>query len=155
MSDDRESVVLANIEKYGCHIWHIMAEGGEPWFDYSVGLQKTTGAPEIIIIGLKQPLAKWIINEYKRLVQAGQRFKHAERASGFIEGFDVLFLEVERSYYSNYFGWNRWLYRGDDFEVLQLVWPTTKGVWPWQPEASDGFDRWQPILSTLPDLGLH
>ena len=159
MNEERERAAnakaLSNIEQYGCHVIHVAGEGELPPFSYSVGIQRTSAVPEIVVIGLKQPISHFAVNEYNRRVRDGERFSHDQSASGFLEGFDVLFLNVGRIHYRDYFGWNRWLYKGDNFEVLQLVWPSTKGVWPWQPEAFDGFDKWQPILSTLPDLSCH
>jgi hypothetical protein len=142
---------LADIEKYGCHVIHVIGEDELPPFSYSVGIKRSSASSEIALIGLKQPIAHFAVNEYNRRVRSGERFSHGQLASGFLEGFDVLFLKVDRVHYREYFGWNRWLYKGDDFDVLQLVWPSTKGAWPWESEAFDGFDRWQPILSTLPD----
>jgi hypothetical protein len=157
--DEREeranAKALADIEKYGCHVIHVSAEGDLPPFSYSVGIQRSSGAPEVVVIGLKQPISHFAVNEYNRRVRAGERFSSGQRATGFLDGFDILFLAVDRIHYTEYFGWDRWLYRGDNFEVLQLVWPTTKGVWPWQPGAFDGFEKWQPILSKLPDMGVH
>ncbi len=54
---------------------------------------------------------------------------------------------VDKSHYPEYFGWDLWLYDLDDFEVLQLVFPTTSGIWPWEGAASVGFRNWQPLLS--------
>ena len=67
-------------------------------------------------------------------------------ATGFIEGFDCQFREVHVSHYREYLGWDTWLYGGTEFRVLQIVYPTTAGVWPWEPDASDWFRAWQPVL---------
>ncbi|RUX71406.1 DUF4262 domain-containing protein, partial [Mesorhizobium sp. M7A.F.Ca.CA.004.08.2.1] len=37
-----------------------------------------------------------------------------------------------------------------DFRVLQLIYPTVDGIWPWQAEASNWFRAWQPLLDTAP-----
>jgi hypothetical protein len=152
--DETEKRVLANIEKHGCHVWHIGGEGDLPAFEYSVGIQKTCGAPEIIIIGLKTDTAHWAINEYCRIVRTGKRFSHGEQSDAFFRGIVVTFLKVERIHYAEYFGWNRWLYHGDNFDVVQLIWPSAEGSWPWQPAAED-FQREQPLLAKRPDLHLH
>lgn len=152
--DATEKLVLDNIQKHGCHVWQISGEGNTPSFDYSVGIQKTCGAPEIIVIGLKREVALWAINEYCRIVRTGKRFGHGEQSDSFFENLDVTFLKVERTHYREYFGWNRWLYNGDNFDVMQLIWPSVDGYWPWQAQA-DGFLIEQPVLSTLPDLSRH
>lgn len=142
-----EQKALADIDQYGCHVIHVCAEGDLPPFSYSVGIQRSSGRPEVVIIGLKQTIAHFAVNEYNSRGQAGETFTPGELYSGFLEGFDVTFERVEREFYREYFGWDLWLYGGADFEVLQLVWPTTEGVWPWQAGASEWFRDWQPLLT--------
>lgn len=86
-----ELKALADIEQYGCHIMHVLAEGTLPPFSYSVGIQRSSGAPELIVIGLKRPLAHFILNEYNRRVQSGERFATGQLASGFVDGFECQF----------------------------------------------------------------
>jgi hypothetical protein len=146
--DAQERKTLEDIEQYGCSVMHVSAEGDLPPFSYSVGVGRSSGAPEVVIIGLKQPIAHFIVNEYNRRVRAGESFEPGKRYAGFIEGFEMLALQVERTHYPEYFGWDLWLYKGDGFEVLQLVYPNTSGIWPWQNEADDWFRAWQPILGS-------
>lgn len=142
-----EEKCLANIEKYGCHIIHVMAEDDLPPFSYSVGIQKSSGAPEVVVFGLKQPVAGWVINEYNRRVREQGSLALSQLHSGFLEGFDCQLQRVHRRHYEEHFGWNLWLYQGPDFEVVQLVYPTTRGVWPWAEDAPEGFRQWQPLLT--------
>jgi len=145
--DADEQKALDDIEKYGCHIIYVMAEGEAPPFSYSIGIWRSTGAPELIEVGLKRPIAHFAINEYNRRVRSGERFGDGQFAGGFLEGFDCVFREVDRAHYRDYLGWARWLYRSNEFPTLQLVYPTTSGVWPWQPEASEWFRKWQTMLA--------
>ena len=66
--DAAEQKALEDIERYGCHILHIMAEGDLPPFSYTVGIERASNAPELIVIGLKQPIAHFVLNEYNRRV---------------------------------------------------------------------------------------
>ena len=134
-----ERKALADIEQYGCHVIHVMAEGHLPPFSYSVGIHRSTGVPEVIVIGLAQPLAHFIVNEYNARVRAGERFAAGQRVSGFLEGFDCELRTVHPSRHRDYMGWDIWLYAGAYFDALQLVYPTISGVWPWDPEAESGF----------------
>ncbi len=145
--DAAEQKALEDIERYGCHILHIMAEGDLPPFSYTVGIERASNAPELIVIGLKQPIAHFVLNEYNRRVREGERFSDGQFSSGFLEGFDCLFREVDRANYREYLGWDIWLYGEDGFNTLQLVYPNTSGVWPWQPEADQWFKSWQPCLA--------
>jgi hypothetical protein len=146
--DDRKT--LEHIEEYGCSVIHIAAEGDLPPFTYSVGITKTSSAPEAFVIGLKQPMAHFVVNEYNRRGRSGESFAPGNRYRGFLEGFEIEIHKVDPSFYQEYFGYNLWLYRGPNFAVLQLVYPNTSGIWPWEPEANDWFKAWQPILSAPP-----
>lgn len=145
--DAGEQKALDDIEQFGCHILHIMAEGELPSFSYTVGIQRTSNAPELIVVGLKRPIAHFVLNEYNRRVRKGEHFGDGQFSGGFLEGFDCLFREVDRANYKEYLGWGLWLYGGDGFNALQLVYPNTRGVWPWQHDANQWFKSWQPILA--------
>lgn len=150
--DPGEQKALDDIAEYGCHVIHVLEEGDLPPFVYSVGITRSSGAPELIVIGLKRKMAHFVVNEYNTRVRAGERFEPGQRASGFIGGFDVEFRKVDRSHYREHLGWALWLNNGSDFETLQLVYPSTSGVWPWDPDANEGFRAYQPLLDTPADL---
>jgi hypothetical protein len=57
-----EQKALEDIDKHGCHVLHILEEGKLPPFSYSLGIYKTSKAPEIIVIGLKEPISHFIVN---------------------------------------------------------------------------------------------
>jgi hypothetical protein len=148
--DAGEKKALENIEEFGCHVLHVMAEDELPPFSYSVGITKSSGQPEAVVIGLKQPMAHFVINEYNSRVRAGEIFEPGKTYDDFLEGFPVVVESVDRKFYRDYFGWNLWLYKGEDFAVLQIVYPSTDGVWPWDAEASEWFRKWQPVLTSTP-----
>jgi Domain of unknown function (DUF4262) len=149
---ERDKKLLSDIDEYGCHLIHVLAEDDLPPFCYSVGIWQSSGAPELIIVGLKQEISSILINDYNRCIRNGESFQDGQVSGEFLEGFDCLFLEMDKSNYAEYLGSNLWLYRGDNFPTLQLIYPNKNGVWPWQPEASDAFKKWQPLLWEPPSL---
>jgi hypothetical protein len=144
--DANDQKVLDNIAQYGCHVVHVLEEDDLPPFAYSVGIEKTTGVPEIVVIGLKQPLAHFIVNEYNRRVRTGEKLEAGMMVSDFVGGFDCQLRAVHPSHYREYFGQNIWLYKNRNFRVLQLVYPTTDGIWSWEEAASEYFRKRQPLL---------
>jgi len=144
--DDR---TREDIAKYGCSIMHVMEEDELPPFGYSIGITQQTGAPEVAIFGLKRPIAHFVVNEYNRRVQAGERFESGNFYSGFLEGYDVFVEDVPLTAYKDYFGQDIDFYGGLNFKVLQFIYPTTKGVWPWAEDAPESFRKWQPILAKV------
>jgi len=149
--DADEAKALADIEAYGCHILYVLADDEHPPFAYSVGVEHNFKVPELVIIGLKPELSQSIINEYCRRVRNGERFSIGQRASGFLGGgFDCQFGAVHPDHYPEHFGWDIWFYDGPDFRIVQLVYPTTLGIWPWDSEADEWFRKWQPLLDQPP-----
>lgn len=144
--DKDEEKALKDIEEYGCHILHVMEEDEYPRFSYSVGIQKSTGQPELIVTGLEQELAHWMISEYNKRIKAGEVFSPGEFYDGFVGDFDVMFKEVEEKHFQEYFGWARWLYKGNNFKVLQIIYPSTTGAWPWEKDATTNFTWFIPRL---------
>lgn len=146
--DEAEKKCLDDIEKYGCHVIHVVAENDLPPFSYSVGIERTIRRPEVIIIGLRSELAQFMINEYCARARAGEAFCVGQRAEGFLDGFDCEFREVNARHYQEYVGWNMWLYGGPKFRLLQLVYPSTTGIWPWSEDSDAAFRAWQPVLES-------
>ena len=146
--DESDKKLLENIANFGCQVMHISAEEDLPPFAYSVGIQKSSSAPEVVVIGLKQPLAHSVVNEYNKRIRNGENFEIGKNYPDFIEGFEVLVSKVDKSHYQEYFGFNLWLYGGDNFDIVQLVYPNTSGIWPWQKESDDWFRSWQPVLAS-------
>ena len=145
--DDGDQKALDNIEEYGCHVLNILEGEGEPSFTYTIGITKKQKKPDIVILGLKRELAHSIANNYKDRLLEGETFEEGKYYSDFLGNFDVCFVTVAKKHYKEYFGWGLWLHDGDDFEVLQMIWPTTDGVWPWSKEKSDFYKWAQPILN--------
>jgi len=102
--DDTDRKTPEYIDKFGCSVMHIAAEDDLPPFSYSVGIQRTSGAPEVVLIGLQRELAHSVINQYNDRVRAGEKFLPGQGYAGFLGGFDVIFKKVDTAYYDEYFG---------------------------------------------------
>jgi len=145
--DEHEQKALNNIDEFGCHVINVMEGDEKPSFTYSIGINKEQNNPDLIVVGLKKELAHFIVNEYKDRLLAGESFEVGEFYSDFLGDFDVCFIEVDKSHYKEHFGWGLWLHNGDSFKMLQLIWPTTDGQWPWDADKSDYYKWAQPILN--------
>lgn len=148
MQCDGDQRTKDDIAKYGCSVMHVFdPEGDLPPFAYSIGIQRETGAPEVVVVGLKRPMAHSVINEYNSRVCDGEIFEVGKYYSGFLEGFDICIGAVPLSVYDDYLGQDIGFYGGRDFQAVQVIYPTTKGVWPWTNEAPESFLQWQPVLT--------
>ncbi len=48
-----------------------------------------------------------------------------------LDGYSCMFRRVDPSAYRDYFGYARWYYEGDEFPMLQCVWPDGAHRFPW------------------------
>ena len=144
---ENDKRVAADVEKYGCHVISVFdPEEKLPSFSYSVGIQVTSGAPEAIVIGVRPNLGHSMINEYNDRVRKGVRFQRAVQYPGFLDGFNIYVEPAKAALLSEYtLGCTRF-YKGGDYSVVQLIYPTTSGVWPWHKAASEWFKSNQPML---------
>jgi hypothetical protein len=140
--------VAGDIQEYGCHVISVFdPQEVHPFFSYSVGIQETSAVPEAIVVGLKPSLGGSMVNEYNRQVRAGTRFQRGVLYPGFLEGFEVYIEPIRRKKRLAEYTLGCDRYYGDKaYSVVQIVWPSTAGVWPWQKSASEWLKNNQPML---------
>jgi hypothetical protein len=141
--------LLDDIDSHGWHVVKVLEDESGPGFGYSVGLHHTFSHPEILIVGLKLDLIHSMINTIGETIREGGGFKKGNYYSSLIEGFKCYFLEVNPKFYKEYVGYNLWYYRETDFPLLQCVYPTIKGIYPWEAEWPESLNTLQPILGEL------
>jgi hypothetical protein len=129
--DDQDRVILDHIAEFGWSVIGIEEDEDGPGYSFSVGLTRTLGVPELFIMGQKPQTAQGMINRAGELIREGRRLTAGERAEGILEGYPVALVAVDERHYREYFGYARWLYRGNNFPVLQIVWPDRSGHFPW------------------------
>lgn len=136
MNDFDKARILKNIEKNGCHITHVDAEETSPSFTYSIGIEKSTGHPDVIITGMDKDSAHFLINEYNFRIKDGESFEADKFYDEFLEDAQVTFKTVAPKHYDRYFPLGQWYYEGDNFTALHFIWPDLSGIWPWEKKAN-------------------
>ena len=139
--------LLDDVEKYGWHVVKVMGDETGQGFDYSIGLFKTFGHPEVIVVGLNLDLIHSIINGIGADLREGKIYQSGGFYSDLIEGYDCYFTTVDVKYYHDYVGYARWFYEGNDFKLLQCVYPTKKNIYPWQDDWPEEISNLQPVLA--------
>ncbi len=145
-SDDGEHQVVRDVTESGCHVVGVLPDERSPAFAYSIGLFHNYAHPEVLVFGLDLDLMHLIINGVRDNVGLGKRFVSGARYPDLLEGFDCEFLTVNRSYYRELFGYARWFYQGNDFSVVQCLWPDKKGRFPREPGFEPKFRPLQPTF---------
>ncbi|WP_158265276.1 DUF4262 domain-containing protein [Blastopirellula marina] len=145
--DDSDRKLLADIQEFGWHLVAIQDDEEGPAYVFSVGLYHTLGHPEICIFGLSDvQIMGQIINDIGDRVRAGRSFADGDVSTEILADYSCMFRKVSPSWYREYFGYDRWYYEGDDFPLLQCVWPDKSGYYPWQAEYNSQLLWAQPIL---------
>jgi len=154
--DEGEKKFLDIIQEYGWHVMHVNNVVGEeenPTFSYSTGIYQNFQKPELIIFGLGNDLSGSIINEYGNDIKTNkQEFEANKYYDDFLEGYPVCMIEAHDSARKKYTCWADWYYQRKPFPILQCVWPSTTGAWPWSKDASDYLKEIQPIVGTKPEV---
>lgn len=141
--------IKSDIKKYGVHIIHVMEEGDEPNFSYSIGLFETYQQPEIIIIGQSQELLQVLINNMAHDYKEGRKLKSGTFEENILDDYKCFVLDVDKKNYDEYLGLAIDYYEGKDFPVMQIIWPTPSNMYPFDKDAPDGFKKWQPVLGKM------
>ncbi|WP_156753751.1 DUF4262 domain-containing protein [Actinokineospora pegani] len=134
---------------------HAVVEVGDDEFGagytFSVGAWRVHGAPEAVVVGIPQDIARGLIELYVRRVAAGERFFPGLPYLDFFDGTPVVVERVDHAFYPEYLGSALLVYPSGQFPALQLIVATPDGHFPWHADAPDGFRDWQPVLT---DSGL-
>jgi len=141
-----ERKLIDDVEKYGCHVIQIREEGGFPAWSYTVGLKEVLGCPELIVIGLKPDVAHSLLNECASRLQQGIRWQGGERADGLLSNVQCEFRAIEKRWIRHTMGYAVWFYRGDEFDVLQCVYPDLENRFPWDESFDEMWRKRQPLL---------
>jgi len=148
--DEGESQVISDIKKYGVHIVQVMEDEEHPRFAYTIGLFENYLHPEVIIIGLKDELTEILLNNIAYDVKNGKTYTANEFHEGVLDDFLCYFGEVPKSEYKDYVGWAIWFYKGDAFPLVQCVYPTVTGIFPWEKNFPEDTKFLAKMITEMP-----
>lgn len=140
--------VSEDIKEYGWHVIKVLEDESGPGFGYSIGLFETFRHPEVAIIGLTPELTHDLINIIGELVRENKPLISSTFRSEILDNFDCYIIDVDENYYDEYFGQAINYYGNKQFPVMQCIYPTVKGIYPWQSEWPVEIKDIQPILGT-------
>lgn len=115
----------------------------EPAFAYTVGLGHRRGHPELLMSGLDPQLMHRALNDVAARVMKGRRLSPGDVLEGVLGGVPVVVERVATEALDETVTWSGWFHRRRP-EAFALVWPTTSGIFPWQPGAPEVLDKLQP-----------
>lgn len=145
--DIHEQNFLTNIREHGWFNTHVHQDEEGVGFSFSTGFFLDLNMPEIIVFDMDQNAAHQCLWNVHRLFNSASKPVQTQRCSKILAKHDVVFLPVDKNQYSDYLGWSRWFYKGDNFECWQMVWPDPNGKFPWEEGFDESFAASQPDIT--------
>jgi hypothetical protein len=144
--DDADRKLLHDVAEVGWHFLVIPEEAGTPGWAFSVGLYHSFRHPEVVVFGLPLKLLGQVIGGIGTAVRGGKVFAAGQDYADILEGVRCAFRPVTPCWYRPFLGYARWFYQGDDFPVLQCLWPDKQQHFPWEPKFKKAWLSAQPLL---------
>ncbi len=171
---DSQRQIRDAIAWQGFALRHVLASAKQPAFSYTVGLHTPGSAkPELFISGLQTatrvawllalgfeiagppPLAtrqqmaraQGVPPEALPFPAGGRVFQPGTRYPD-LAGKDLstFFAEVDPKHFEAFFGQALVFHGSHTFPILQILWPDTHGVFPWEPSFDE---QWRPKQQLL------
>ncbi|GEO09511.1 DUF4262 domain-containing protein [Segetibacter aerophilus] len=142
--------IKAGIEHYGWYVIQVLEDDNNPPFGYSIGLFETFGHPEVLIVGLKLELIHSLINIIGEQIRNGETFQESHFYSDILTNYQCYFTSVNPESYNDYVYQAINYYNESNFPLLQYIYPTVKGIYPWEAEWPEEIAYLQPILGKSP-----
>ena len=134
---------ISHVEEFGCSVVNVKRTRYGLGWSYTLGVFDTSGRPEIITVGLLPDTAHFALNEAAKLVRAGVDLTKG-RHRDLIGEVDCEFRPVDPKWVEHLMDWALRYYDGDDFPVIQAVYPDLQNHFP----EDEGFDKSfeQPLM---------
>jgi len=121
-----------------------------PGFAYSIGIPRRYEFAEIVVFGLTPVAVKGLVDLVLEQVVAGVEIPRGVPLAGLFDNdLRCVFADVDLTVHGHLFETARRWHRGQDFTMVQLLWPDRSG---WLPHES-GFDRAvspaQPVIGRV------
>ncbi len=141
-----EQRVIDDVRRYGWHVVLIPERDGTPGWAFTVGMAKTFGTPELIVVGLNPKVAHSVLNEIGDRIRQGEVFRVGALINGLLEGVTCTVRPVARKWFEWFVGYAQWYHRGRPFDLWQVMWPDHAGHFPWEPGFSPEWLSLEPLL---------
>jgi len=145
----RDKKLREDIESYGWQVVKVMEDDKGPGFCYSIGLYQTFRHPEIIILGLKPDLGHVLINNIGEDIKNGKTYQAGQFYRDILVDYKCFMLNASAEYFDEYLGCAQSFYQAKDFPLLQCVYPTLKGIYPWENDWPKEIRDLQPLLGEI------
>lgn len=139
--------LIAQSNAHGAAVVEVEGDKDGAPYTFTVGAWRRFRVPEAVTVGLPVGAGEQLVKAYVRRASEGEEFPPGHVWDDLLEGVLVTVERVNKGHYFEFFGSAFLVHPDGDFDAVQLITATPDDLWPWEPDAPDGFDLWQPILT--------
>jgi hypothetical protein len=121
-----------------------------PSYAYTIGLPALLGFPEIAVFGLTPVAARGLIGLVVDAVRGGTQIPFGVELVGLLDNeLRCVFAHVDTVEFGPFFATATAWYRGEPFEMVQLVYPDRNGFMPYEAGYEQRLRLAQPVIATF------
>lgn len=121
-----------------------------PAYAYTIGLPALLGFPEIAVFGLTPVAARGLAGLVVDAVRGGTEIPFGVELVGLLDNeLRCAFASIDTTEYQPFFTTAAAWYRGEPFEMVQLVYPDRNGFMPYEAGYEQRLRLAQPVLGTF------
>jgi hypothetical protein len=121
-----------------------------PGYAYSIGLPAAVGFPEVVVFGLTPVAANGLITLVADACRGGTEIPLGVELVGLLDNeLRCLFAPVDLGPWGPYFATAAAWYRGEPFEMVQLMYPDRNGFLPYETGYEQRMVLAQPVIGTV------
>lgn len=123
------------------------AEPPVPGYSYTIGLPEFVGFPDIVVFGLTPVAATGLIGMVVDLLAGGTEIPIGVEITGLYDGeLRAVFATVDVEQWREMFVTGVAWHHGDEFDLVQLIWPDRNGFLPYEAGFDQRMIHAQPII---------
>ncbi len=121
-----------------------------PAYCYTIGLPALTGFADLVIFGLTPVAARGILAMVVDFLQGGTEIPLGVELVGLLDNeLRCIFAPIDVNRWGQLFGTASSWYRGESFEMVQLLWPDRDGFLPTEVGYAQNMRMAQPVIGEV------
>jgi hypothetical protein len=137
---------IEQLREPGWQVIMIPQDDHGPGWAFTIGLWHNYRSAELAIFGLDIQMMHTLLNDLAQHAIDGQAVADGQERNDVIKNYPVALKAVDYRWYKAFFGTAIRFYRNPPFPVLQVVWPSKQGRFPWDAGIADSYRDLQPQL---------
>ena len=121
-----------------------------PAYAYTVGVTDLVGFPDIAVFGLQPAAANGLIGLVVDACRGGSEIPLGVELIGLLDNeLRCMFAPVDTLEFGAFFGTAAAWYRGEDFQMVQMIYPDRNGFMPYETGFEQRLRLAQPVIGSV------